>query len=86
MMEIKVDITKAYKKLKCDIDRWFSLYCTDDICTCKTEDIIECIYCIGKASMLAIILEKNFGEDTKEERKNMAKIKGYLEKLLTVTE
>lgn len=80
----KEEILKAYENAKQDIDRWFLLYCFDAIRVCKTEDIAECIYCIGKAVMLALILENNFGEDTKEERRSMMKIKSYLESLITV--
>ncbi len=39
---------------------------------CRTEaveDIAECIYYIGGASALAQILEVNYGEDLKEDKK-----------------
>lgn len=82
----KENAIKSYMKAKNDIDRWFLLYCVDTIPVCRTEDIVECIHCIGKAFMLALILENNFGEDTKEERRSMRKIKNYLESLITVIE
>ena len=45
----------------------------------KRNDAIECIYHIGKANTLALILQSDFGEDTKEERESMRKIKDYLQ-------
>lgn len=45
----------------------------------KRNDIIECIYCIGKAFAIARILELSFGEDLKEERLHMEKIRSYLQ-------
>ena len=34
---------------------------------------------LGKANTLALILQSDFGEDTKEERDSMRKIKDYLQ-------
>ena len=73
------DIKKSYKCAKQDIDRWFRVFSMDKITENRRNDAIECIFYIGKAYMLALILEKNFGENTREEREHMQKIKDYLQ-------
>ena len=72
-------IIKAYDNAKHDIDRWFANAAIDQIARNKQDDVIECIFCIGKAVMLSLILEHDFGEDTKAERENMKQLKSYLQ-------
>lgn len=72
-------LRKSYEYAKQEIDRWYTNTCRDHILENKKNDAIECIYCIGKAVMLSVILENDFGEDTKEEREHMSQIKGYLQ-------
>ena len=72
-------IFKAYENAKQDIDRWYRNVVRDQIPENKRNDAIECIYYIGKANTLALILQSDFGEDTKEERESMRKIKDYLQ-------
>lgn len=72
-------IFKAYENAKQDIDRWYRNVVRDQIPENKRNDAIECIYYIGKANTLALILQSDFGEDTKEELENMRKIKDYLQ-------
>ncbi|MCM1121171.1 MAG: hypothetical protein NC416_01170 [Eubacterium sp.] len=76
---MREDILKSYEYEKQEIDRWFTNASRDKITENKRNDAIECIFCIGKAYMLALILEKDFGEDTKEERLHMQKVKDYLQ-------
>lgn len=75
----KENILKAYDNVKQDVDRWFSNAVRDLIPANKKNDAIECIYCIGKAVMLSLILEHDFGEDTRKEREALKKIKDYLQ-------
>ena len=72
-------IRRSYEHAKQDIDRWYTNTCRDHILENKKNDAIECIFCIGKAVMLSLILERDFGEDTKEEREYMKQIKDYLQ-------
>ena len=72
-------IFKAYENAKHDIDRWYRSVVRDQIFENKRNDAIECIYHIGKANTLALILQSDFGEDTKEEREALKKIKDYLQ-------
>ena len=72
-------IIKAYDNAKYDIDRWFDNAARDQIARNRQDDVIECIFCIGKAVMLSLILDRNFGMDTKEEREYMKRIKDYLQ-------
>ena len=72
-------IFKAYEYAKQDIDRWYRSVARDRIFENKRNDAIECIYHIGKANTLALILQSDFGEDTKKERDSMRKIKDYLQ-------
>lgn len=72
-------IRKSYEYAKQEIDRWYTNTCRDRILENKKNDAVECIYCIGKAVMLSLILENDFGEDTKEEREYMKQIKSYLQ-------
>ena len=72
-------ILKAYDNAKQDIDRWFFNAARDKIAVNKKNDALECIFCIGKAIMLSLILDRNFGMDTKEEREHMKGIKDYLQ-------
>lgn len=72
-------IRKSYECAKQEIDRWYTNTCRDRILENKKNDAIECIYCIGKAVMLSLILENDFGEDTKEEREHMKLVKDYLQ-------
>ena len=73
------NILKAYENAKQDVDRWYCNAVRDVIPRNKKDDAIECIYCIGKAVMLSLILETDFGEDTKEERESLKKLKDYLQ-------
>ena len=72
-------IIKAYDNAKHDIDRWFANAARDQIARNRQDDVIECIFCIGKAVMLSLTLEHDFGEDTKAERENMKQLKSYLQ-------
>lgn len=76
---MKDNILKAYENAKYDVDRWYSNAVMDSIPENKKNDTIECIFCIGKAVELSLILEHDFGEDTKKERENLKKIKDYLQ-------
>lgn len=77
-MSIRENILKGYGNAKQDVDRWFENAMRDSIPENKKNDAIECIFCIGKAVELSLILEHDFGEDTKKERENLKKIKDYL--------
>lgn len=72
-------IRKSYEYAKQEIDRWYANTCRDHILENKKNDAIECIYCIGKAVILSLILENDFGENTKKERRHMKMIKDYLQ-------
>lgn len=78
-MFAKECILKAYENVKQDIDRWYLSAISTSFAENKRNDAIECIFCIGKAVELSLILEHDFGEDTKEERENLKKIKDYLQ-------
>lgn len=73
------NIFKAYENAKEDVDRWYMNAMRDSIAENKKNDAIECIFCIGKAVELSLILQHDFGEDTKEERESLKKIKDYLQ-------
>lgn len=73
------NIFKAYENAKEDVDRWYMNVMRDSIPENKKNDAIECIFCIGKAVELSLILQHDFGEDTKKERENLKKIKDYLQ-------
>lgn len=79
---MRENIFKSYESEKKNIDSWFSRIAVDKMPICKREDIVECIFHIGKAYMLAQIIETEFSENTKEERLHMKKIKEYLEDLI----
>lgn len=70
-------LLKSYECAKDDIDRWYRKVCRDKE-EYKKEDAIECIGCIGKASVLAQILECNFDVNVCLEYVYMEKIKNYL--------
>lgn len=72
-------ILKAYDNAKQDIDRWFANAARDKMVENKKNDALECIFCIGKAVMLALILEQDYSEDTKAERETMKQLKDYLQ-------
>ena len=72
-------ILRAYDNAKQDIDRWFGNAARDQLAENKKNDALECIFSIGKAVMLALILEREFGEDTSKERYNMKEIKSYIQ-------
>ena len=73
------NILKAYKRGKEDIDRCFIAFVNSKTLLNKKNEAINCIYLIGKVSMLSLILYTDFGEDTREERETMYKIKRYLQ-------
>lgn len=75
----KDNILKSYENAKEDVDRWYMNAMRDSITENKKNDAIECIFCIGKAVMLSLILEHDFGEDTRKEREALKKIKDYLQ-------
>ena len=79
-------IFKSYVSEKKNIDSWFSRISIDKMPICKREDIVECIFHIGKAYMLAQIIETEFSKNTKEEKLYMKKIKEYLEDLIKLEE
>lgn len=77
---MKENILKSYENAKQEIDNWFQMATVKDKNPqFKKDDTIECIFQIGKAYMLAQILQMDFGEDTKEEREHMKQIKDYLQ-------
>lgn len=77
---MKENILKAYENAKQEIDNWFRLATViDKNPQFKKDDAIECIFQIGKAYMLAQILQTNFGEDTKPDREHMKQVKDYLQ-------
>lgn len=76
---MKEDILKAYKNEKDKIDIWFRMAVSDNITRNKKDDIIGCIFQIGKAYMLAQILQTDFGEDTKSDREHMKQVRDYLQ-------
>ena len=78
-MFAKECILKAYENTKQDVDRWYLSAISTSFTENKKNDAIECIFCIGKAVELSLILEHDFGEDTKKERENLKKIKDYLQ-------
>lgn len=61
--------------MKREIDMWYVNFCK----TQSAEDIAECIYSIGQASALARILEVDFEEDLREEKKHLKQLKNYLQ-------
>ena len=70
-------LLKSFECAKDDIDRWYRKVCRSKA-ECKMENAIECIGCIGKALVLAQILEYDFNSDVKTERICMEQIKKYL--------
>lgn len=57
---MRENILKSYESEKKNIDSWFSRIAVDKMPICKREDIVECIFHIGKAYMLAQIIEIEF--------------------------
>lgn len=77
---MKENILKSYENAKQEIDNWFWMATVrDKIARNKKDDAIECIFQIGKAYMLAQILQTDFGEDTKPDREHMKQTKDYLQ-------
>lgn len=76
---MKENILKAYKNEKDKIDIWFRMAVSDNITRNKKDDVMECIFHIGKAFMLAQILRVHFEEDINEDLKHMKQIKNYLQ-------
>lgn len=72
-------ILKSYEVAKHSIDSWFGMSARDQIMENKKNDAIQCIYCIGRAFMLASILESDFGENLKKEKLHLMQIKDYLQ-------
>ncbi len=67
-------IRKSYDFLKKEVDMHYANACRTQL----VEDIAECIFYIGGADALARVLEVNYGEDLKEDRKSIRRIKNYL--------
>lgn len=67
-------IRKSYEFLKKEVDLYYVNACRRQ----AVEDIAECIYYIGEAAALARILEVNYGEDLKEDKRSLDRIKSYL--------
>lgn len=70
---------KSYEITKHNIDSWFGMAVRDQSKEKKRNNAIQCIYCIGRAFMLASILENDFGENLKKEKLYMMQIKDYLQ-------
>lgn len=73
------NIYKSYKNAKQEVDKWFRIAAKSPEMGTRKYDVMECICCIGKAIALSQVLEYGFGVDTKQERKILKKIKGYLQ-------
>lgn len=76
---IHKNIYKSYKNAKQEVDVWFRTAAKSPEMGTRKYDVMECIYCIGKAIALSQVLEDGFGVDTKQERKILKKIKDYLQ-------
>lgn len=70
-------LIQSYKCAKYDIDRWYRKVCRS-VGEDKIENVIECIGCIGKAVVLAQMLEFDCDINVKDERVHMEQIKEYL--------
>ena len=68
-------IRKSYEFLKKEINTLYASFCKTE----HIEDIVECIYNIGRASSLVRILEVEFKEDLREEKKRLEQLKNYLQ-------
>lgn len=68
-------IKKSYEFLKKEIYMYYASFCK----TQSIEDIVECIYNIGRTSALMRILEVDFKEDLREEKKHLNQLKKYLQ-------
>lgn len=79
LKEIEEKLLKAYEHYKEQIDFWFRYYTQDTIPINKKSDAIECIYWIGRAMSMEVILESDFSVDTGMDREAMRKIKDYLQ-------
>ena len=81
------NILKAYEHAKDEVERWYDLVTKyDKHDEFKKDDSIEAVYWIGRAVMLNMILEKDFGiSDMKEERNQLedkkSELKGIIEEL-----
>ena len=76
---IKERALKTWKAAKDNVDFWFLHTMRDTIPENKYNDAVECIYYIGRAMLIAEILEIDFLENTKSERDSLVKIKRYLQ-------
>ena len=71
---------KTWKAAKGNVDFWFLHTMRDTIPENKYNDAVECIYYIGRAMVVAEILEIDFLENTKIERNALENIKRYLQR------
>lgn len=78
------EIVKSYENAKSDVDRWYNLAVNCDKNPNHIKaDTIEAIYWIGRAVMLALLLEKEWGQaQIKEERRELEEKKSFLTEIL----
>ena len=79
LKEIEEKLLKAYGYYKEQIDFWFRYYTQYTISINKKSNAIECIYWIGRARTIAVILKSDFSVDTGMDIEAMRKIKDYLQ-------
>ena len=79
LKEIEEKLLKTYGCYKEQIDFWFRYYTQYTISINKKSNAIECIYWIGRARTIAVILKSDFSIDTGMDREAMIKIKDYLQ-------
>jgi len=73
-------IRKSFEFKKREVDLYYAGFRKTE----TVEAAIECIYCIGEAASLARILEVDYGEDLKKERKYLDQMKNYLKDMLNI--
>lgn len=63
-----------------EVDMYYAGLCKIE----AVESAVECIYCIGEAASLARILEVDYGEDLKKEKRHLNQIKNLLKDELNI--
>lgn len=74
------NILTSYEVQKQELDTLFIMATvTDTLVENKRNDAIECIFKLGKLTMLALILQIDFKNNKLDELEAMKKIKDYLQ-------
>ncbi len=73
-------IRKNFEFKKQEVDMYYASLCKTE----TVESAVECIYCIGEAASLVRILEVDYGEDLKQEKRHLNQIKNRLKDTLNI--